>query len=86
MDSFRVNTIRQGWPVTIAANPIKGCTERASFAPKPPPAAVGTIRTLSLGRPRIVAVSSRSITGACVQAWITTVSPSIQATPASGSI
>jgi hypothetical protein len=44
------------------------------------------IRTRSGGSARIAAVSSRSIMGACVQARITSVSPSIHAAPASGSM
>jgi len=78
--------MRAGRPVFNVTSPISGCSEISSFAPNPPPAAIGIIRTRSGGRPRIAAVSSRSIAGAWVQARITSVSPSIHAMPASGSI
>src|SRR6266849_1086320 len=44
-----------------AASATKGCTDRSSFAPNPPPPAVGMIRTASGAIPRILAISERSM-------------------------
>ena len=44
-----------------AAVAIIGCSERSSLPPKPPPTALGMMRTCSGRKPMIRAISSRSI-------------------------
>ena len=86
MDLGRLKVIRTGRPVFSAARPSSGCTDMSSFEPKPPPTAEGRMRTRSGGSASTAAVSWRSMYGAWVQARITSVSPSSQAAPASGSM
>ena len=86
MDSMRVHVQRTGLFSTQAATPITGWTPRSSLPPKPPPQAVGMMRTDSFGMPMICATSSRSIYGAWVDTVISSRSPTRRAQPASGSI
>ena len=53
MDSGRVKVMRTGRPVLRAARPRRGCSERSSLPPKPPPMAEGMMRTRSGGRARM---------------------------------
>ena len=86
IDSGRVQTARTGRPVRHAAMAMSACTPRSSLPPKPPPQAVGMIRTWSGRMPRISATSSRSMYGACVLTVSSIRSPTRRAQPASGSI
>ena len=65
---LREYTMRTGRRRFQAASATKGCTDKSSFAPKPPPTAVGIIRTASGAIPRIFAMSARSMYGDWVQA------------------
>ena len=64
--SGRVQTARTGRSSRQAAIAISGWTPRSSLPPKPPPQAVGMIRTCSGAMPRISATSSRSMYGVWV--------------------
>src|SRR6202041_603090 len=61
IDSVLEYTMRTGCPSFQAASATKGCTDKSSFEPKPPPTAVGIILTCSGAIPRIAAMSLRSI-------------------------
>ena len=86
IDSGRVQAARTGRSSSHAAKAMSGWTPRSSLPPKPPPHAVGMIRTRSGDRPRMSATSSRSMYGV----WVLTVSsmrsPTRRANPASGSM
>jgi hypothetical protein len=72
--------------VSHAATARIGWIDTSSLPPKPPPQAVGTMRTAVMGTPSTRATSSWSMTGAWVQAVTSIRSPTRRAKPASGSI
>ena len=86
MLSGRSYTQATGLPVSQAASAVRGWTETSSLPPKPPPQALGTIRTCAGWRPSTSAVMSRSMTGVWVETKSSTRSPMRRAQPASGSI
>ena len=86
IDSGRVYVSRTGRPSDHAASARYGCTERSSLLPKPPPTAVGVMRTAPSGSPRIASSSTRSMCGDCVVTCTSTRSPTRRAKPASGSM
>jgi hypothetical protein len=53
--------MRTGRPTARAATASSGWIETSSLPPKPPPQAVGRMRTASSGTPSTRAVSSRSM-------------------------